>query len=520
MRTLTNATATALAAASVAIALALAGASPAGAAASNPDEAGPNFAVPADLAPEAAKEYARALDLYEAAHHAEDGQTEKLTAAVKAMRKVRELAPRLAPACYYLGILYQETHEYEKARGILKTACDLNPAFHQAVVELGDTYCWLKQTEKAIPEYDRAIAMAPDYVHAYAMRGHAKLRAGDFKGALEDFDLGKRVVAAARKKAKAAAAAAAAGAKGVTQTASPAGVTKTATTVRGSEEPGPSGDPWIDDGWRRAKREVDGPGWAKTFVCETEHYHVMTPVSQEFADDLGKHAELIFKTYTKIFPKVGKEKRKFPVVVYGSPEDYHAAGGPQMAAGHYDPLIRKLVFYKNPKGDADTKIVLYHEGFHQFLHDYLERAPQWFNEGLGDFFGPSKYVEPPKGQRLGGMKLCPNPWRLKLIQTAIQQNRYRGFRQLMLMSQAELYDPQWIGIHYAESWSIIYFLVRGGAKPADEAGPYFKLLGDYFKALRKGDGQESAFEAAFGKVDLPKLEQEWRQFTLRLTPEG
>ena len=35
--------------------------------------------------------------------------------------------------------------------------------------------------------------------------------------------------------------------------------------------------------------------------------------------------------------------------------------------------------------DADTKIVLYHEGFHQFLHDYLEDAPQWFDEGLGDY---------------------------------------------------------------------------------------------------------------------------------------
>jgi hypothetical protein len=246
-------------------------------------------------------------------------------------------------------------------------------------------------------------------------------------------------------------------------------------------------------------------------------------VSQEFADDIGKHAELIYKTYTRIFPKVNKEKRKFPIIVHASKADYQAVGGPPSAGGHYEPFLRKLVLFNYEK-DRDLKIVLYHEGFHQFLHDYLDDAPQWFDEGLGDFFGPSKYIAPVKikgglKQTAEGMQLCPNPWRLKYIQMAIQAGKIRPWRKLMLMSQAELYEEEWAGIHYAQAWSIIYFLVRGGAPPGAEAGPYFKILQEYFSALRRGDGQETAFENSFGKRNVAKLEEEWKAFTLGLNAE-
>jgi len=434
-------------------------------------DTGPNFEVPADMKPDAKSLYEKGVAAYEEASEAEEGQTAKINAAIAALRKAKEAAPRFAPPLYYLGILHQWTKEYEKARQVLKLAVDLNPKFHQAIVELGDTFLWLKKPDQAKAEYERAIKVAPTYGHAYLMRGFLHLKAGEWKAALDDLDLAK----------------------------------KNGLKSRG-----------LESARRMAKQEVDGPGWKTTFICETDHYRIFTPVSQAYADDIGMHAELIFKTYSKIFPKVGKEKRKFSIIVHESGEAYHANGGPDGAGGHYEPLIRKLVFYQYPE-DKDTKLVLYHEGFHQFLHDYLEDAPQWFDEGLGDFFGPSKYHPPEKGQKQGGMELRPNPWRLDLIQKCIQQNRIRRWRELMLMSQAELYEEKWAGIHYAQSWSIIYFLVRGGAPAGAEAGPYFTLLQEYFRALRRGEGQETAFQAAFGKCDLPKLEEEWKKFTLGLT---
>jgi len=431
----------------------------------------PNLEPTAEMKPDVAARYREAVKAFEKARDADEDSIARMEAAIKDLKAVEKAAPRFAPPLYYLGIAYQITAEFEKARGVLKRALDVNPKFHEAMVELGDTYLWLKQPEKAIAEYERALATKADYAPAYRQRAFWRMtEKGDFKAALDDAT------------------------KGLTLDPEDKGL----EALR-----------------EMAEREVEGPGWARTFVCETEHYRISTPVSQEFADELGKHAELIHRLYTKIFPKIDKMKRKFPIVVYADRAEYRKNGGPEGAGGHYSPMIRKLELFRYGKAD-DTYLVLYHEGMHQFLHEYLEDAPQWFDEGLGDFFGPSRYVfEEKKGKIVSeGMEIRPNPWRLELIQASIRRGQVRPWRQLMLMSHRELYNPQWISIHYAQSWSIIYFLCQYGADQGDRK--YFVLLQNYFKALRRGEGQESAFESAFGKVDMPKLEQEWKDFILKL----
>ncbi len=442
------------------------------------DETGPNFALPEGTAPDLAARYKAAVEVFEAARDAEADQTAKLEKAIKQLLAVRKEAPHLAPVAYYLGIAYQYTKEFEKARAVLSAAVESNPSFHQALIELGDVHIWRKQPEKAFPFYEKAIAIAPAYAHGYLMRGAARLRAGALDEAIADLEK-----------------AAALGAK----------------------------DEWLPRILEIARRERAGPPWqTAVYVRESENYIVRTPISQEVADDISLHAEAIYDTYERVFPKIKKEQRKFEILVYADEADYHANGGPPQAAGHYDTFFRKLHIYRHEK-DEDTKLTLYHEGFHQFLHDYLEDAPQWFDEGLGDFFGPSIY-EPKvdrRGKIVGGrMRLRPNPWRLELIQAAIKRGMVRPWRQLMLMSQRELYDEKWAHIHYAQSWSIVYFLIRGGARPEETTGPYFKLLNAYFTALRKGDGQGEAFEKAFGRQNLPALEQEWRKFILSLRPES
>ena len=439
------------------------------------EETGPNFEIPPDVPPAIVEKYKHALDQYTFAKKPQAGQTKKISAAIKEFTSTKNLAPKFAAPRYFLGVMYVWTMEYEKARDSLKSACDLNPSFHQAMVKLAEAYWRLKKPDKALAECERAIALAPKYGPAYTIRGVCRLKSGDAKGALEDFQQAKKL-----------------------------------------------GEEHLEELLDMAKHEVDGPGWKETFTCETANYIVTTPVSQDLADDIGKHAELIRKTYTKIFPEIVKEKRKFPIIVYANDAEYHKNGGPPSAGGHYSSFMRKLYLFQYPE-DKDTKLVLYHEGFHQFLDDYLDDAPQWFNEGLGDFFGPSLYIPPKKASMgaQGSMQLRPNPWRLKTIQAAIQVGKVRHFADLMLMSQEEMYQEEWAGIHYAEAWSIIYFLVRGGAPAGKEAGPYFHYLQDYFKALRRGDGRDTAFVAAFGNDEaaIQKLMKEWAKFTLDLREE-
>ena len=185
-------------------------------------------------------------------------------------------------------------------------------------------------------------------------------------------------------------------------------------------------------------------------------------------------------------------------------KEYLGSGAPQNTGGYYQDLTKKLVFFRQAK-DSDTLLVLYHEAFHQFLAYYLYGAPQWFNEGHGDYFGPSAYNEKTKQ-----MEIRLNPWRLPLIKQAIAAGRTQPVEKLLLMTQAELYDPQMIAINYAQSWSLVYFLWHF------ENGKYARCLQLYFKALNRGAGLRDAYAEGFGKVAVPQLEKEWKDFTLGL----
>ncbi len=425
------------------------------------EEDGPNFDIPEKWTAEKRETFNEAVRLYREAAEADEDSVTKFEAAITALLDALRLDKTYAPTRYYLGIAYQIIGEVNKARSHLELAVKYNKQFYEAMVELADTYMHEKKPKKAGRMYDKAVKTGPEYVHAYRMRALYLLKELDFAACAEDCE--------------------------VVLTAEPED--ELATYLRDT-----------------AQRELNGEDWENTYEAETEHYIVRTNTDEEFAELIGFRAEMIHKVYTRLFPKVSTGRRKFPIIVYADAEEYHRKGGPPSAGGHYEPLLRKLVLFRYPDID-DTMLVLQHEGFHQFLHYYLEDAPQWFNEGVADYFGPTEYSLVRGDDH---MEVRPNPWRVKTIKQALGAGMVRGFRELMMMSQAELYHPQWAGIHYAQAWSIIYFLCEYNDRE------HFPILKDYFVALKEGDGQEAAFHASFGQVDLKTIEQEWAGFVRTL----
>jgi hypothetical protein len=156
----------------------------------------------------------------------------------------------------------------------------------------------------------------------------------------------------------------------------------------------------------------------------------------------------------------------------------------------------------------NTLLVLYHEGFHQFLHYSLERAPQWFNEGHGDFYGGARW-DPRKKRPKGGIgyfNIGSNDWRTGTIKQMGMfggAGRYEEPQRLMQMTQAEMYANG--GPNYAQAWSLIHFL-----HTRQELGG--QLLVPYYKELLKGNGLRTAFDKTFGRMDMNKFEEMWVDF--------
>jgi len=421
----------------------------------------PNLQPPTDAPKEAVEAVEAGAKLMEEARKMKTDPLETVEKAIVEFKKADRLAAKTYPAIHYhLGICYQWTKEYAEARRRLERALELRPNFHEAMVELGDVCAWLKDYPSAVRTYDRALAMKPDYALAHRNKALSLIRNDDYKAAREALEK--------------------------------------STALDAKDEMGKGL-------LKLVQKELEGPSFGGTkYVRESAHFVVECDADQAFTDWISKHLELVTAKYATIFPQQAKPKAKFRCIVYRDVKEYMASGAPANTGGYYQDLTKKLVFYRQAK-DSDTLLVLYHEAFHQFLAYYLYGAPQWFNEGHGDYFGPSAYNE-----KTRQMEIRLNPWRLPLIKQAIAAGRTQSLEKLMLMTQAELYDPSTIAINYAESWSVVYFLWHY------DNGKYARCLQYYFKALNRGAGLREAYAEGFGKVSIAQLEKEWREYTLAL----
>jgi hypothetical protein len=159
--------------------------------------------------------------------------------------------------------------------------------------------------------------------------------------------------------------------------------------------------------------------------------------------------------------------------------------------------------------------VLVHEAFHQFLDKYLEMAPQTFNEGCADYFAPSKYtVETKRGRKYPKLEIKTNSWRLPSIQQLIDRGLYVPLEPFIKQTKGEMYDRSFMSLHYAQAWAVFYFFweyTGSGSKRK-----YWDTLNRYYQALRKGKGLKRAYDDSFGRLNMKKLEGEWKKFIKKL----
>ena len=209
-------------------------------------------------------------------------------------------------------------------------------------------------------------------------------------------------------------------------------------------------------------------------------------------------------------------------------------------------MAEELVFYDYANvdgqagtGKANSRIVLYHEAFHQYIfYSAGSFSPHsWFNEGHGDYFSGAKISG-------GKVKLIkPSPWRVGTAKGMIENERTVPWEEIIRWSQREYYGKnerkQSMGLNYAQGWSMIYFLRE--SKVAQRHEVWSGILDRYFETLRDGyngglaeleaegkagDGKAvrdmeqaaltKAVDVAFEGVDFEELEAEWKEYILGL----
>ena len=123
---------------------------------------------------------------------ADASSQDRLTAATALIERVEPLlsfSPDVRAKIYNdRGLAYHFLKDYQRAIADFDRAIELNPRYVWAYGSRGWVYRFLKDYQRAIADFDRAIELNPKYAWAYGSRGLAYHFLKDYQRAIADFD--------------------------------------------------------------------------------------------------------------------------------------------------------------------------------------------------------------------------------------------------------------------------------------------------------------------------------------------
>lgn len=274
----------------------------------------------------------------------------------------------------------------------------------------------------------------------------------------------------------------------------------------------------------RVQRDLAGhTAWG---YLQTEHYIVESNLDEKaqkaLIESLGANLERVHEAYRTLFPPAKPVDAVSVVKVFSHRDQLFAHFSERKpdglnlgVIGMWMPAYDELVIFHDPTSSnaASTNAILYHEGFHQYIHYAYGGVdlPRWFDEGTGDYFGGAQ-------PDADGVKIGENASRAGTITKIVNGEFTKQYgwnppalADLLQMDRDAFYrETKWLVFQYTMAWSVIYYLAQGIEKDS----PYAGALERYASTLRETQSAAKAYEAAFSKVDAAAFEKDWKAFWL------
>ncbi len=253
----------------------------------------------------------------------------------------------------------------------------------------------------------------------------------------------------------------------------------------------------------------------------SKSYHIHTNLTRDEVREFGKHMDTVFDQYEARFRDFNARGKPYmPLYLFRTEQQYHDF----MKTQDIDATNTGGMFFFSPKGQglatwtqgrsrSQTFQVMQHEGFHQFAFNYIgQTLPTWINEGLAQYFEDAIIVEDKMTTGLA------NARRVEQVKLALKEGNAFRVEELVETvpddwSNALRSDPDKAAILYAQSWSIVYFLIHGDDQK------YQSAFGTYLRKVGTGRDSPTAYREAFGSSELDGLEKRWRSFASEQTPD-
>lgn len=253
-------------------------------------------------------------------------------------------------------------------------------------------------------------------------------------------------------------------------------------------------------------------------------YAVHTNLARADADLFARHMNRIYDEYVRRFRQAqfaATAVDAMDLYLFETQADYEAyLGGRGISARNTGGMffvtreLRGLATFVADRPVSETNATLQHEGFHQFAFAHIgPRLPIWVNEGIAQYFEDGILLG--KAFHLN----IANARRVLIVRDALARQQEIPFPQLL-----EMTDEQWAGnvrsnasragLQYAQSWSMVLFLIAG------DGGKYQKAFNEYLKLVGQGKDSGEAFAQTFGAGAAGGFERAWRRWAADLQPDA
>jgi tetratricopeptide (TPR) repeat protein len=239
---------------------------------------------------------------------------------------------------------------------------------------------------------------------------------------------------------------------------------------------------------------------------QAKNFLLVGNVSEKDLRLVGLRLEQFREVFSRLFTTLNVNSPvPTTVVVFSSDKSYGPFKPNQSTAGYFQPgpdvNYITLTLNRELRSDQDPFTIIFHEYTHLLVQNTSGNVPNWFNEGLAEFYSTFS---------LSGDQKVVIGRPIASHVSLLRANRMLPLRTLFQVDHKSPYynerDKQ--GIFYAQSWALVHYLILG------KDGQRMPQLRKFVELLGASRPLEQAFPQAFA-MSFENMEKELREYIQR-----
>lgn len=239
---------------------------------------------------------------------------------------------------------------------------------------------------------------------------------------------------------------------------------------------------------------------------QAKNFLLVGNVSEKDLRLVGLRLEQFREVFSRLFTTLNVNSPvPTTVVVFSSDKSYRPFKPNQSTAGYFQPgpdvNYITLTLNGELRSDQDPFTIIFHEYTHLLVQNTSGNVPNWFNEGLAEFYSTFSLS--------GDQKVVIG----RPIASHVSLLRANGMLPLRTLFQVDHKSPYYNerdkqGIFYAQSWALVHYLILG------KDGQRMPQLRKFVELLGASMPLEQAFPQAFA-MSFENMEKELREYIQR-----